>query len=425
MQARGVHLQYSFEPTDQTGATLHNPLFDLLSALQSHGSIQHAAKALGASYRHVWGSLRRWEETLGEPLVTWSQGQPARLTPFADRMLWAERRARTRLVPHIEALRAELQRVLAEALDGSQHVLTVWASHDLGLPLLRDLASDQGLHIELRFAGSVDALRALAAGRCLVAGFHVPPLGIDARGDVLTPLALDASGARRHPTAGASLFAQALKPLLKPGLHKLIGCLRRTQGLMLRPRLRPAVRGLADLVPGHAPRGDQPPLRFVNRQPGSGTRLLMDQLLLEHGLLPRQIPGYLDAPEDSHLAVAAAIASGHGDAGPGVEAAARQFGLDFLPLLDEDYLLVCLKDALEHPAVQRLRQTLESPAWAQALATLPGYAPAQSGEVLSLTQALRWWHFRPPKATPEEADAGTADDALRHAAGEHGDAMDG
>jgi molybdate transport repressor ModE-like protein len=118
----------------QRGAEVHNPLFELLSAVAEHGSIQHAAKALGASYRHVWGACKHWETVLGEPLVHWVQGQPARLTPFAERLLWAEKRARSRLVPHIEALRAELERVLADALDGSQQVLTVHASHDLALP---------------------------------------------------------------------------------------------------------------------------------------------------------------------------------------------------------------------------------------------------------------------------------------------------
>ena len=125
MKARGVHLQYSFEDDGQRGAALHNPLFELLQAVHTHGSIQHAAKHLGASYRHIWGALKRWEATLGEPLVTWAQGQPARLTPFAERLLWAEKRARARLTPHIEALRAELERVLGEALDGSQHMLTI------------------------------------------------------------------------------------------------------------------------------------------------------------------------------------------------------------------------------------------------------------------------------------------------------------
>ncbi len=377
MKARGVHLQYSFEAVGQRGAVLHNPLFDLLTAVHEHGSIQHAAKALGASYRHIWGALKRWEDVMGEPLVTWSQGQPARLTPFADRLLWAERRARTRLTPHIEALRAELEHVLAQALDGSLHVLTIFASHDLALPRLRDLAATaHGLHIDLRFAGSVDALAALAQGRCLVAGFHVPPLA-----------------------GGSAQFSAAMKPLLKPGLHKLIGCLRRTQGLMVRPGNPLRIGGLADLAPspGRAP-------RFVNRQPGSGTRLLFDHLLAEQGVAASAIRGYDGPPEDSHVAVAAAVASGVADVGPGIEAAAQPFGLDFIPLIAEDYYLVCLKDALEHPAVLKLRAALEGAAWAQALAGLPGYAPARSGEVLSLTQALPWWHFRVAKKVAASDD---------------------
>ena len=382
MKARGVHLQYRFETGGQRGAALHNPLFDLLSAVHEYGSIQHAAKAMGASYRHVWGQLKHWQDVLGEPLVTWTQGQPARLTPFADRLLWAETRARTRLTPHIEALRAELERVLADALDGSQHVLTVFASHDLALPLLRDLASrSQGLHIELRFAGSVDALQALAQGRCLVAGFHVPPLqGV------------------AHP------FASAMKRWLKPGVHKLIGCLRRTQGLMVRPGNPLGLYGLADLVAaGGGADGGPGAARFINRQSGSGTRLLMDHLLAQQGITPAHIPGYLGAAEDSHVAVAAAIAGDVADVGPGIEAAAAQFGLDFIPLVEEDYFLVCLKDALDHPAVHKLRQALEAPAWPALLAQLPGYAPARSGQVLSLTQALPWWQFKAARRGPGAA----------------------
>ncbi|MCK6426192.1 MAG: helix-turn-helix transcriptional regulator [Burkholderiaceae bacterium] len=373
MNARGVHLQYRFDTEGQHGAEVCNPLFDLLSAVREHGSIQHAAKALGASYRHVWGQLKHWEEVLGEPLIHWTQGQPSRLTPFADRLLWAETRARTRMTPHIEALRAELQRVLSEALDGDQHVLTLYASHDLALPLLRELCSQrERLHIELRFAGSVDALRALAEGRCLVAGFHVPPL---------------------HDSA--QIFGPALKPLLRPGRHKLIGCVRRWQGLILHPDAAAGITSLTDLLQ-RAARGETP-LRFVDRQAGSGTRLLLDYLLGQAGCSPGDLPGFRNLREDSHLAVAAAIASGLGDVGLGIEAAARQFGLAFVPLVAEDYHLVCLKDALEHPAVRRLREVLASPLWQQRLAELPGYAPSHSGEVLSLIRALPWWHFRVPR----------------------------
>ncbi|WP_442775173.1 substrate-binding domain-containing protein [Sphaerotilus montanus] len=369
MKTRGIHLQYTFGPPDQRGADIQNPLFDLLSAVREHGSIQQAAKALGASYRHIWGSLKQWEEAIGESLVVWTQGQPARLTPFAERLLWAETRARTRMTPHIEALRAELERVLTEALDGSQQVLTIYASHDLALPRLREIAStDERLHIDLRFAGSIDALRALAEGRCLVAGFHVP----------------------RIRTA-APLFARALKPLLKPGQHKLIGCTQRTQGLMVARGNPLGLHTLGDLVGS--------PARFVNRQEGSATRLLTDHLLQQAGVAPSAITTYFEPSEDSHLAVAAAIASGVGDAGMGIEAAAQAFGLDFVPIVAEDYFLVCLKDALEHPAVLRLRQVLHGEHWQTALQALPGYTGADSaGEVLSLVRALPWWNYRSAKA---------------------------
>jgi len=364
MRARGVHLEYSFQPDGQGGADVHNPLFELLSAVREHGSIQHAAKALGASYRHVWGRLKHWEAVLGEPLVSWTQGQPARLTPFAQRMVWAEARARARLAPHIEALRVELERVLSEALDGTQQVLALYASHDLALPLLRERAGAEArLHVELRFAGSVDALRALAEGRCVVAGFHVPRLA-----------------------GGGPLFQTHLKPLLKPGLHKLIACATRRQGLIVargNPHRIGSVRDLA-----------RERVRFVNRQRGSGTRLLTDQLLQLERIAPESIAGYGDGAEDSHLAVAAAVASGAADAGIGIEAAAERYGLPFVPLAEEDYFLVCLRDALDQPPVMKLREVLASDTWRRTVQALPGYGGERAGEVLSLTQALPWWRFR-------------------------------
>lgn len=379
-RARWVRLQYRFESAAadagtegraaaQQGAELRNPLFDLLGALHEQGSIQRAARASGVSYRHYWGALKQWEEVLGQPLVTWTQGQPARLTPFATRLLWAETRARTRLAPHIEALRVELARVLDEALDGGQPLLTVFASHDLALPRLRDLAAAQHrLHLELRFAGSVDALHALAAGRCTVAGFHVP----------------DGAGAR-------TLFARRLKPLLEPGRHKLLGCARRVQGLMAAAGNPLAVHTLADAAAAVAQGA-----RFVPRQGGSGTRLLLDHLGAAEGVDVARLIGTVHA-EDSHLAVAAAVASGHAEIGLGIEAAAREFGLDFVPLVQEQYFLCCLRDALDAPPVQALRAVLSSAAWRAALADLPGYAADGSGDVLALTKALPWWRFRRAK----------------------------
>lgn len=364
----GVRLGYAFDASVQHGAELDQPLFAVLRAVREGGSIVHAAKSLGRSYRHVWGVLREWEEALAAPLVAWSQGQPARLTEFGQRLLWAELRARKRLQPHIEALRTEIERVVAQARDDRLLMLTLCASHDLALPRLREHAEERGpLHIDLHFQGSIDAVRSLNAGRCLMAGFHVPAL-----------------------QGSAPIFAKALKPLLRPGVHKLIGCSRRTQGLMMRREYAGAVRDVGDLA--------KSPLRFVNRQLGSGTRLLMDHLLQRNGLRARDVTGYDSAVEESHVAVAACIASGVADVGPGVEAAALEFGLHFEPLVEEDYFLVCLKHNLEHPAVQRLRQLLADDAWTRLLSALPGYRPARApGDVLMMTSALPWWRFARPK----------------------------
>lgn len=374
--ALGLHLRYAFEPGTQRGAALGNPLFDLLTAVLDSGSIRHAAQSLGCSYRYVWGSLRKWEQTLGEPLIVWSQGQRARPTQFAERLLWAERRARTRMQPHIEALRSDLARVLAEARDERHQLLTVRASHDIALPILqRHVAMVADLHMDIGFQGSVEALRALNDRRCLVAGFHVPVL----RG-------------------AAPVFARVLKPLLKPGLHKLIGCSRRVQGLMVRREHAPVIRTFSDVV--------RQRLRFVNRQPGSGTRMLVDHLVHEYSIDPSALFGEFGHTEETHVAVALCVASGTADAGVGIEAAALEFGLHFAPLVEENYFLACLKDNLAHAAVQRLCAVLAGAGWEEILAALPGYQPALApGRVLVMTEALPWWRYTRKKARRVETTA--------------------
>lgn len=363
--AHGIHLQYRIAPADrpaQADQAIDNPLFELLGALAAEGSIQGAARRLGLSYRHLWGRLKDWETTLGQALVGWQRGQPARLTPYAERLLWAERQARSRLAPHIEALRSELQRVLAEAAQENLQILRIDASHDLMLPQLQSLAADQGLHLSLRFAGSLDALRSLAEGRCTVAGFHVPPTRRD------------------------SVYARALKAQLKPGRHKLIGAMRRCQGLMVAPGNPFGVHSLADVA--------RQGLRFATREPGAGTRLLAEHLARQQGLTLDALR--ISATETGHLAAATAVARGAADAALGLEAAALRLGLGFVPLVEEEYFLACLADVLDHPAVQGLRRVLGSARWQQALRDEAGYAAAEApGAVLSLTRALPWWALRP------------------------------
>ena len=362
-----VQLHYTLR-RDASDALVRHPLIELLQAVDAHGSISAAARALGLSYRHVWGELKRWEDELGSELILWEKGQSARLSDFGAKLMWAERQAQARLSPQIEALRADLERAFAVAFDPSAHVLTLYASHDDALPALRaHAAAEHNLHLDVRFTGSVDAIAALNEGRCIMAGFHT-----------LTQPDPD------------SLAARTYKPLLQPGLHKIIGFGRRTQGLIVAPGNPLGLHSLHDVARTGA--------RFVNRPMGSGTRVLLDDLLAGAGLSAAALSGYADT-EPSHAAVAQAVAAAQADAGLGIELAARSRGLDFVPLAHEDYHLVCLKSALEQPAIQALRATLHSAAWQERMAALAGYTCTRCGDILSLRERLPWWTFR-KKSSP-------------------------
>lgn len=368
-----IQLQYQFARDAAPQRPLTHPLVAVLRAVRDGGSIQSAARSLKLSYRHVWGMLRAAESELGCGLVTWVRGEGSTLTPQGLALVHAEDLALSRLAPQIESLRSELARAFDAALGPHSLPLTLFASHDLALPLLRESAQAKRLHLDLRFLGSVDSLRALAAGRCKVAGFHAP---------VAAP-------------AGSG-YARQLKPLLQPGTHKLIGFAKRMQGLIVATGNPLGLASVHDLA--------RPGLRYIARQPGSGTRLLGDALFEQAGIAPAAIES-LPHVEESHLAVAATVACGAADAGLGIAAAAQAFGLGFVPLAEERYFFVCLKPSLDDPAVQSLQALLGSAAWAGHLTELAGYQSDAAGEVLRLTEALPWWDEvvgtpRTPRATP-------------------------
>ncbi|MFY3382703.1 substrate-binding domain-containing protein [Paracidovorax sp. MALMAid1276] len=364
-----VQLHYTLS-RDAGNALIRNPLPELLQAVAEHGSISGAARGLGLSYRHVWGALKRWEEQLGGELIVWGKGQSAQLSEFGTKLLWAERQAQARLAPQIAALHADLERAFAVAFDPDAHVLTLYASHDDALATLRAYAAQPGsagpLHLDIRFVGSVDAIRALNEGRCTLAGFHT----------------VEHAGADSHT-------ARTCKPLLQPGLHKLIGFAQRTQGLIVPPGNPRGLRTLADVAGTGA--------RFVNRPLGTGTRVLLDDLLAQAGIAGDAVQGY-GRHESSHTAVAQAVAAGDADVGLGIELAARARGLDFVPLVHERYHLACLKASLDQPATLALRALLRTPQWQAQLAALPGYAPLHCGDVLSMSTVLPWWQFARRKA---------------------------
>ena len=352
-------------------ALLRHPLMDLLQAVAQQGSISSAARSLALSYRHVWGELKRWEEVLGQELIVWEKGQSARLTEFGDKLMWAERQTQARLAPQLEALRADLERTFAVAFDPSAHVLTMYASHDDALPRLREHAATAGLHLDIRFCGSVDAIRALNEGRCTLAGFHT----------------------QAQPHA-SSHSAKAYQALLQPGQHKIIGFATRNQGLIVAPSNPLHLLNFTDVARSQA--------RFVQRSKGTGTRVLLDDLLTQEGLSSDDLNNWPDE-EPSHLALAEAIASGRCDVGLGIESTARARGLGFVPLLQEQFHLVCLKSALDTPATLALRSHLQSSDWIKMLNHLQGYQADHSGEVQALNQQLPWWTFKRTKKSPQSA----------------------
>ncbi|WP_418319307.1 substrate-binding domain-containing protein [Piscinibacter sakaiensis] len=363
-----VHLAYQLgtERHADDRQALHHPLFAMLAAVHATGSISGAARKLGLSYRHVWGELKRWEGELGHPLLVWNKGQSALLSPFGEKLLWAERGAQARLAPQIEALRSELERAFAIAFDDAAGVITMAASHDDALPRLRDLAQMQHrLLLDIQFTGSVDALAALNEGRCMLAGFHA---------------LVDAP--RRSPTA------RTYRPLLQPGRHKLIGFARRTQGLIVAAGNPLGLTGIGDLA--------RPQLRFCNRLRGSGTRVVLDELIAAAQLPADMLAGQQQA-EASHHAAAEAVASGRADAAFGIEAAAQAHGLGFVALAQEQYFLAVRSAGLEHPNLRALRAILASPPWQRQLDSIAGYEAHQAGEVLSLRRVLPWWTYRTPK----------------------------
>ncbi|MDA0665108.1 MAG: LysR family transcriptional regulator [Proteobacteria bacterium] len=352
---RGVHrvaLSYSLSlsPSAPAGDLVLHPLIEMLDAVERRGSISAAARTLGLSYRHVWGELKRWEESFGRLLIVWEKGQKARLSGFGVKLLWAERQAQSRLAPQIQQLRSDLERAFAVAFDDQAQLITIAASHDEALSACRESLVSEGLHLDIRFSGSLDAIAALQEGRTIMAGFHLP-----------LPRA-DLTGVLSRLTGGMAAVAQGLNAQAVPFAI-------RTQGLLVERGNPLRLRSLHDLLDG--------PVRFVNRPPGAGTRAMMDAWLDELGISSGRIRGWRHE-EPSHAAVAQAIRAGEGDAGLGLEAVAEAKGLGFVPLYEEQYWLAHRESDCAHPAVQALLTALGQAHWRESLAQRRGYrAPEQ------------------------------------------------
>ena len=326
----------------------------LCAAVHEHGSLSQAARSLNLSYRHAWGLIREADQAFGTPLIQLERGRGGQLTRLGEVLLWADRRIAARLSPALDSLSSELSAEMERVLSAAAPI-RIQASHGFAVQALRETLVESGLNFDLRYTNSTDALQALARTECDLAGFHVP-LG-----------ALEA--------AGLAPYRQALQ--MQP--VQLINLATRVQGLMVPPGNPLSIRSMADLAARRP--------RFINRQPGSGTRLLIDLLLRRQGLSSEQIPGY-EMWEYTHAAVAAYIASGMADVGFGIETAARRFQLDFIPLVSERYFLACRQDDASRVDLDAVRALLRAGELKRRIGDLPGYDSADCGKLTTLRQAF-------------------------------------
>lgn len=153
----------------------------------------------------------------------------------------------------------------------------------------------------------------------------------------------------------------------------LVNLVHREQGLIVAPGNPHGIIGVEDLKA----KG----LSYINRQRGAGTRILFDFKLKQLGISPDDIQGY-DREEYTHMAVAAAVASGSADAGMGIRAAAIALGLDFVPVVEERYDLCIPAEYFATPYIQRLLEVIAEPAFKEEVQALGGYDLRDCGKIM-------------------------------------------
>ena len=226
--------------------------------------------------------------------------------------------------------------------------LVIVASHDLALNMLvsRLRQKNPEVKIDVTYAGSLGGLIALQEGRADLAGVHL----LDAE-----------TGEYNYPY---------VKHLLPGREMAIVHLAYRIQGLMIAAGNPKRIQGLSDLR--------RPDVTLVNRQKGSGTRILLDQELPKLGITPSEVKGY-KREVDTHLAVARGIAEGKADVGLGIEAAARASHIDFLPLYRERYDLVMPIENHRSKKLVPLLKVIASRDFRKAVTGAGGYDTSQTG----------------------------------------------
>jgi putative molybdopterin biosynthesis protein len=258
-----------------------------------------------------------------------------------------------RIPNHVEGIK-EQEVVSAEILKPAEEIedtLVIVGSHDNTLDILVDELKirDTRLTLSSSHVGSMGGLMAIKRGTCHLAGSHL----------------LD--------TKDGSYNISYINQILNDLPVNLVHLVMREQGLII-PKGNPKnIQGVMDLA-----RQD---VVFINRQGGSGTRILLDFHLLRLGIRPDQIKGY-GTEEFTHMSMAVAVLNGAADVGLGIYAAARALELDFIPVATEQYDLIIPKNYFKMPNLQILLDTITTPGFKKRVERLGGYNTNRTGMVL-------------------------------------------
>ena len=239
---------------------------------------------------------------------------------------------------------------LLRPLQELEQTLVAIGSHD---PLLDEVADmlhreDPSLFMSSSHVGSMGGIMAMRRGENHLAGIHL----LDER--------------------DGSYNESFIRRYFPKGGVRLVECVGRRQGLMLAAGNPLGITSFKDLT--------SPGVRYVNRQKGSGTRILFDYLCRQNEMAPEEIYGY-EREEFTHTSVAAQIVSGSADAGMGIYSAAQLYGLDFVEICMEQYDLLIPDYAWDTPMVQKLLEVLKSPQFRKKLEEMGGYEVCDPGRV--------------------------------------------
>lgn len=294
-------------------------LAQLLKNIGNGDSLVQASKKSGMSYRGAWGKLNDAEAILSLQLIQRTKGHGSKLTGFGEFLIAY---IDDMQVTHRRQAKLDLERLSSELSKIRKNENSRWKFHSSSDEIIQRAVKEVG-GFALKISGSGESLERLLNNEIDIAGYHVS----DERS------------------------SKAIYSRLAKNDIEIFPVMKRTQGFMVKKGNPLNIKTIADLT--------KPKVRFMNRQIGSGTRLLLDTLLIEEDINPADISGYMQE-EFTHSAVANAILAGKVDVGLGVKNIAIENALGFIPVKDEIFFIAMRQELSKEAQAAKLIRKIRS-----------------------------------------------------------------